>query len=109
MKFDVTVLTSVVFAVADCTVSHFAVNHGLVTVLPHMTPLTRAGVTTSAVTPKALTLDYEKVCTPGPGNDSLSGLGAGSCEVTTVGWTVGLVVVPDASKKLCVELLGNVW
>lgn len=74
-----------------------------------MTSLTRAGVTTSAVTTKALALDYEKVKTSGPGNDSFSGLEAGPCEVTTVGWAVGLVVVPDAPMKFCVDLFGNVW
>lgn len=108
VDFDLTIMSSLVLALANCTVSHLAVNHGLVTMLPHIASLTRAGVTTSAVTTKALALDCEKVKASGSGEMSLTGEMTGAKEVATVGWVVGLGVTSDASCKLCFELFGNV-
>lgn len=71
----ISLMSTLVFAVSYCALAHLTVNHGLVTVLPHMTSLTRAGVTTSRVTSKAMTLDCEKVYASGPGDMSLCTVG----------------------------------
>lgn len=61
---EMTLLPSLLLAKSDEKKTHLTENHGLVTILPHLISVTRAGVAATVVTSKAIAVDLIKKKSP---------------------------------------------